>query len=509
MAKQELLATIRDRYRASSKREKSRILDEFIAVTGHHRKHGIRLLGQSSDDGEQQLAVKKGRRIYDEAVRQALIVVWEAADRICGKRLKAALPHLVGSMERHGHLDLDPGVRQRLLAASAATLDRLLQPIRTPTGRRLRRRRNQSPGRNIPVRTFADWHAPPPGFLEIDLVVHHGGSLWGSMIHSLVATDICTGWTEAVPLLAREQSLVVAGLEAIGRQLPFPVKGIDSDNDSVFINDTLTQYCAERGIEFTRSRPYRKNDQAWIEQKNGAVVRHYVGHDRYSGQVAGQTMAHLYGAVRQYVNYFQPSFKLVEKTRHGSRVVKRYSPPATPCDRLMQYDAVSVEMQAALSEYRVQLDPVALLHAIREAQSALAAVTCPAIRPTPSGESLEQFLAKLPDLWRQDAAHTSRERRVQPPRTWRTRPDPFEGVWCDVLSWLQEDPDASAVALLGRLQEAEPDRFSRAHLRTLQRRVQQWRGIMAKELVYAAAGEPRAEPAAMPELALAGAEPRC
>ena len=225
-------------------------------------------------------------------------------------------------------------------------------------------------------------------------MVHHGGSWWGSMIHSLVATDICTGWTEAVPLLAREQSLVVAGLEAIGRQLPFPVKGIDSDNDSVFINDTLTnetltQYCAERSIEFTRSRPYRRNDQAWIEQKNGAVVRHFVGHDRYSGAVAGQTMAHLYGAVRRYVNYFQPSFKLVEKTRHGSRVVKRYSPPATPCDRLMQHDAVSVEMKAALSEYRVQLDPVALLHAIREAQSALAAVTFPAIRPTPSGESLE------------------------------------------------------------------------------------------------------------------------
>ena len=128
MAKQELLATIRDRYRASSKREKCRILDEPIAVTGHHRKHGIRLLGQSGDDGAQQPAVKRGRRIYDEAVREALIVVWEAADRICGKRLRAALPHLVESMERHGHLGLDPQVRQRLLAASAATLDRLLHP---------------------------------------------------------------------------------------------------------------------------------------------------------------------------------------------------------------------------------------------------------------------------------------------------------------------------------------------------------------------------------------------
>ena len=182
-------------------------------------------------------------------------------------------------MERHGHPDLDPRVRQRLLSASAATLDRWLQPIRTLASRRLRRRRQRSPGRNIPVQTFADWNAPPPGFLEIYLVVHHGGSLWGSMIHSLAATDICTGWTDAVALLAREQTLMVAGLEAIGRQLPFPVRGIDSDNDSVFINDTLTQYCAERGIESTRSRPYRKKDQAWIEQKNGAVVRHFVGHD--------------------------------------------------------------------------------------------------------------------------------------------------------------------------------------------------------------------------------------
>ena len=165
MAKQELLATIRDRYRASSRKEKSPILDEFIPglTSGgdrHHRKHGIRLLGHSGNDWEQQ-PVKNGLRSHDEAVRQALIVVWEAADRICGKRLKAALPHLVESMERHGHLDLDPGVRQRLLAASAATLDRLLQPIRTPVGRRLRRRRQQSPGRNIPVRTFADWNVPP------------------------------------------------------------------------------------------------------------------------------------------------------------------------------------------------------------------------------------------------------------------------------------------------------------------------------------------------------------
>ena len=138
----------------------------------------------------------------------------------------------------------------------------------------------------------------------------------GSFVASLVATDVCTGWTEAVPLLARGQSLVVAGLETIAKQLPFPVLGIDSDecrlrNDRVFINDTLTEYCADRGIEFTRSRAYRKNDQAWVEQKNGAVIRRYLGHERYSGQVAGQTVAYPHGVMRLYVNYFQPSFKLV------------------------------------------------------------------------------------------------------------------------------------------------------------------------------------------------------
>ena len=269
MAKQELVATIRDRYQQSSKKEKGRILDQFTAITGHHRKHGIRLLSQPAGEEREQVA---GRRIYDEAVREAVIVVWEASHRICGKRLKAALPNLVDSVERHGHLQLDPEVRSLLFSASAAALDRLLKPIRSAAGSRRRRRRRPSMGRQIPVRTFNDWNRPPPGFLEIDPVAHCGGSLSGSFIHTLVATDICTGWTEAVPLLPREQSLVVEGLEAIARQLPFQVLGIDSDYDSAFINETRVQYCAQRGIEFTRSRAYRKNDQAWTEQKNGSVA---------------------------------------------------------------------------------------------------------------------------------------------------------------------------------------------------------------------------------------------
>ena len=222
--------------------------------------------------------------------------------------------------------------------------------------------------------------------MEIDLVAHCGGTLSGSFIHSLVATDICTGWTEAVPLLAREQSLVIEGLEAIAKQLPFPVLGIDSDNDSVFINQTLMEYCADRGIEFTHSRAYRKNDQAWIEQKNGSIVRRFTGLDRYSGQIAGQTMVHLYKSVRLYVNYFfQPSFKLLEKMRDGTRVIKRYSPPATTCGRLMQGDTITAKTKEELNVYRGGLDPVALLRSIREAQSALAAMSSPMPQETVYG----------------------------------------------------------------------------------------------------------------------------
>ena len=188
----------------------------------------------------------------------------------------------------------------------------------------------------------------------------------------------------------------------------------------MFINDTLTEYCADWGIEFTRSRAYRKNDQAWVEQKNGAVIRRFLGHERYSGQVAGQTIAHRHGVMRLYVNYRQPSFKLVEKTRNGSVTTKRYSPPATPCDRVIRHEAVSAGTKAALSERRATLDPMALLHAIREAQSALAALVSPELRPTPRGESLERFLALLPHRWREEQEQADGKPRVKPPRTWRT-----------------------------------------------------------------------------------------
>lgn len=392
---QELTGAIRQRYALASIEEKARILDEFVAMTGYHRKHAIRLLGSNAQYDAP--ALPGGKLVYDEAVKEALIVRWEAADMICGKRLKAVLPTLIEAMERHGHLDLDPEVRNSLLCASASTIDRLLAPVHQQA-KGQRRSAVKKASKQIPVRTFSDWDEPAPGELETDFVVHCGSQMSGLFIYSFVATDVCSGWTEAIPLLAREQSLVVEGIDVICSQFPVPVIGLNSDNDSAFINETLLSYCERKKLKFTRSRPYQKNDQAWIEQKNGAVIRRFVGHDRFSGVVAGQVHAQLYQAVRLYVNYFQPSFKLREKTREGARVERQYFKPATRCHRFLDHDIVSEEDKNALISERSQLDPLGLLHRIRDGQAALATIASPESAGGPGRESLDELLAQLPRL---------------------------------------------------------------------------------------------------------------
>ena len=482
-AVKELIEVLRQRYKKASKNEKTLILNEYISLAGCHRKHAIRLLGNGHTTNSNPQSI--GRRVYDEAVKEALIITWEAADRICGKRLKAILPFLIKSMERHNHLDLDLEVRERLLSISAATIDRLLAPIRSKArGRKKRKASPKKVSKQIPIRTFADWDQVTPGYLEIDFVAHCGGSMAGVFIHSLVATDVCSGWTESVPLLAREQSLVTRGLEVIRKQLPFPLLGINSDNDSAFINDTLVSYCNKRFIDFTRSRAYRKNDQAWIEQKNGAVIRRLVGHERFSGVVAGQALARLYQASRLYVNYFQPSFKLRKKTRVGSKVRKLYFKPATPCDRLLEHHAVDGQTKEALMSERTQLDPVELLHSIRDSQAALASLGSPDQMGVKDRQNLNEFLAGLSHLWRLGEARPTHRKPLSTPRQWRTRKDPFEMVWPEILLWLQAEPDATAKSLFLRLCRKYPGQFQDGQLRTLQRRIRQWRTVMAKDLVY-------------------------
>ncbi len=483
-AKMEILRALRGRYSTAEKKEKTKILDEFTAVSGFHRKHAIRLLVRQSQMSEDSPNSVRSARIYNEAVCEALIFIWEAADRICGKRLKAIMPELVESLTRFGHLQLDPEVRRLLMKVSASTIDRQLSPVRKHSKQKQKRKQVRKISKQIPVRTSSDWNNPLPGYFEIDFVVHGGTSMAGSFINSLVVTDVCTGWVEAVPLLAREQSFVIEGLEKIRQFLPFPILGIDSDNEGAFINDTLYDYCQRNNLDFTRSRPYHKNDQAYIEQKNGAVIRRFTGYNRYSGIVAAKLFTQLYGAVRLYVNHFQPSFKLKSKERCGSRIMKRYHKPSTPCNRLLAHKSVSTQAKEMLQSTQSRLDPIELLHSIRETQQLMADLCSPKSENAPKCGSLDEFLAKLPEQWRLGEVRPT-HRKVESKRYWRTRQDPFEQDWNAILCTLNEAPDTTAKSLLDGLITKYPRKYSVNQLRTLQRRVKEWRAIMAQELVFA------------------------
>ena len=399
-ARAELTNVVRKRYRAAAGADKSKILDEFIAVTGYHHKSAIRALNSEPTSNKRQPRARPA--LYDEAVQTALIVLWEASDRVCGKRLKALLPILLPALERNGHLHLHEPIRQKVLSVSAATIDRLLRMPRSATNLKKRRRAMPEARRRVPVRTFADWNEPPPGSMEMDCVAHCGDANCGSYVNSLVLTDIASGWTEAAPLVVRDSGLLVETLERIRLGLPFELRALDVDNGSEFVNETLINYCLSHGIELTRSRPYRKNDQAWIEQKNGAVVRKLLGYRRFQGIACAQAITRLYGASRLFVNFFQPSFKLAEKHREGAHVSKRYHPPQTPFERLSQAESLPETAKAKLREVAGALDPLKLLEEIRAVQAYLVAIADGDTPPTAVAEppDLSAFIAGLSSAWR-------------------------------------------------------------------------------------------------------------
>jgi hypothetical protein len=390
-------------------------------------------------------------------------------------------------MERHGHLQLVPEVRSRVMAMSAATMDRVLKPARD-TGKQGRRRSgiNNTPLRkSIAVRTFSDWNDPPPGFFEMDMVAHCGKSVAGSHAHSLVLTDIASGWTEGAAMVVREQTLITVTVEEVRLKLPFPMLGLDVDNDSAFINETVVDYCKDRKLELTRSRAYKKNDQAWIEQKNGSVVRRMVGYGRLEGVAATTALGELHEVVRLYVNFFQPSFKLKSKIREGAKVKKTYHLPATPYERLLANDRVTNECKEQLRETFSKLDPVHLLNQIRESQRKLVQqeVGSGSEKGTETNQELKRFVGNLATAWRDGEIRPTHRKQSTGPRTWRTRVDPFESVWPVVEQWLDERPDANAKDLFHRVQTELSMSFEPGQLRTLQRRVKEWRTAIARRVV--------------------------
>lgn len=363
---EEYVQAIRERYRKASKEGKGKILDEFTKTTGLHRKAAIRLLNRTK-----KLAGKRrsGRSCeYGAKVVEALKTVWEASDRICSKRLKPFMPEMLEVLRHHGEVHLNPDIETHLCRMSAATIDRLLRKYRRIGGRKpVSTTRPGSLLKScIPIRTFADWQENKPGFMETDLVAHCGESTEGFYLNTLCAVDVATGWTECLPVWGKWQEKVRQSVHGMKRRLPFPLLGIDSDNGAEFINQCFYKYCHDEKIMFTRSRSYKKNDSCHVEQKNGNVVRRLVGYERYATKPAFECLERIYYLVRLYINFFQPTMKLVSKTRHGAKVYKVYDTAQTPYQRLINAGILSEHDKSELAATYNGLNPVLLLQQIND-----------------------------------------------------------------------------------------------------------------------------------------------
>ena len=374
-SRQEVLERARERYGRRSREGRSRLLDEVCALCGYERKHAIKVLG-----GRRGIPGASGRRrggsvpVYGEPERVVLKVIWLAAEQPCGKRLVAALPVWLPHYEkRHGKLE--SSLRWRLLRASAATIDRLLAQCRAKLG--VRGRCGTRPGtllrRQIPVRT-EHWDVDGPGYIEADTVAHCGESMAGEFCWTLTMTDVHTQWTQIRAVANRGQQAVQAAIAEVESELPFPILGFDTDNGGEFLNWHLMDYFSKRPVPvgFTRSRPYRKNDNARVEQKNWTHVRQLVGYGRLEGERVAALLNELYSPHwEQFRNFFCPAMKHVRTEVVGSRKKRVYDRPATPFRRLKASGKAKRAVLVKLQQRFRSLDPFALKQVI---ESKLAAV---------------------------------------------------------------------------------------------------------------------------------------
>ena len=363
-SRQEYLKRIWPRYQRVGRKHRQLILNEFCTNCEYDRKYAIKLLNRPLG-GRQRPPGPEAT--YGEAELEVLAYLWRQTDYLCSKRLKAALPIWLPHYERHQG-PLSPAVRERLRRISPATIDRLLAPVRAkaaPHGRCGTR-----PGTllrtQIPIRA-EEWNVHEPGYLEADTVAHCGGSLAGNFVWSITYTDIWTGWTESRAIWNKGFEGVLTQTRELEAVLPFPILAFDCDNGGELLNYHLVRYFQKRKrpVTFTRSRPYHKDDNAHVEQKNWMHVRQLFGYDRFENQELIKLMNDLY---RQewfwFRNFFCPSMKLIHKERIKSRWVKKYDEPATPYQRLLQWQGLNAEKRQALEKLYQQLDPIAVKAAI-------------------------------------------------------------------------------------------------------------------------------------------------
>lgn len=362
----EIVRRKRKEYLKARKAEKKRILDEVEVLTGYHRKSLARMLREGVKP--RNTPIKRPRASKYEPILPQLRVLWAASFYACGKRLKPFLRELVSILIRFGEISVTPDDELLLCSISAATMDRVLYEDRAAM--RVKGRATTKPGTllrsKIPVRTFAEWSENKPGFFELDLVGHCGGTGRGEFLYTLNMTDVFSGWIALGVMKGRGERGTLDAVKSASKQIPFRVRGIDSDNDSGFINYHMEKYCREEKITFTRCRPYRKNDQCHVEQKNWSVVRQFIGYRRFETDEQLALLQKIYPLVMAYHNFFSPMMRLAEKQRFGSKVTKRYSTAMTPYQRLLASNGhIDEGMKDELREEYEATNPAELLRQIR------------------------------------------------------------------------------------------------------------------------------------------------
>jgi hypothetical protein len=362
------LNKLRERYRQAHKKQRGKILDEFVDTTGYHRKHAIALLrGKRRHRNPKTPSRRVRRRIYLAEDQRAVLWLANLFDQIGSKRLRAAMNAELDNLRRHHHLQVSQACFQRLKHISPSTMDRFR---RTDSRLKPKHRGGTKPGTllksQVKVRTWADWDDKRPGFAEIDLVQHDGGNSSGFFACTLDATDVATGWTEMRAVLNKAQKHVFAALEQIRQDLPVPLLGIDSDNGSEFISDELVRYCDQERLTFTRGRAGHKNDNPYVEQKNWSVVRRCIGYARYDTVMQVNQLNALYAVYRLFVNHFMPVQKLMTKTREGSKVKRVFDDYQTPYRRVLDSSQVESNAKRNLRAIHAKLDVVKLKRQIDE-----------------------------------------------------------------------------------------------------------------------------------------------
>ena len=387
--KQALTRELAAKYARARKKEKGQLITQLAELAGYIRSYAARVLRRPPGFGESRPPHGKRGLVYGPLVTEALRKVWLILDCISGKRLAPFLPEIVPILERHGELHLDDDTRKKLLSMSAATIDRRLAKDRRSLD--IKGRSGTKPGtllkHNIPIKTFSEWSCTEPGFVEMDLVGHDGGNTRGEYAQTLDVVDVATRWTETRAVKNKAQRWVFEALKHIIAKIPFPIRGIDSDNGAEFINAHLIRFCAQNSITFTRSRAYHKNDSCYVEQKNWTVVRRTVGYARYTTEAQVLLLNEIYETLRLYTNYFQPVMVLTAKERKGSKVTKHYDSPKTPYQRVMASPCISQEVKGRLTTEYQTLNPAHLKRRLLALTRLLLRSCSPDVEARPASEA--------------------------------------------------------------------------------------------------------------------------